>query len=494
MRKLFPLTILLPLLVACKHEPQPLPEVAKSDLPADIEAIMVKRCGTSCHNDASFQDQANLRLYSWSRLFEGGSSGATVVPYDVDFSPLLYFVNRDSLLGPIAIPAMPYNGTDPLNPINPLTRDEYLKLRDWIAAGAPSASGEIPFSSNAATRQKIYLTMQGCDAVAVVDAASRQVMRYIRVGKTPQIETPHSVRVSADGQYAYVSFSKGEYLQKIDTRTDQVVAEAYLGPGAWNIVTPSEDGMWVAISDWRADGRVLVLDAATLGIQQEFGGPGIFQFPHATAASADFDTLWVTAQHGNVVYKFARNGAFLKNVRIDTTMAETLNPGTHDPHEIIFSPDRSKYFVTCEASDEVRVLDTRTDRVLAAIPVGNFPQEMAVSEKYPYLFVTCTEDASVPAPFRGTVYVINYQTLQVVRRIDGGFTQPHGIAVDDREGTFYVASRNVSTDGPAPHHSSACGGRNGYFQVFSMATFEPAIRRRYEVSVDPYSAAVRFVR
>ncbi|MEZ5045435.1 MAG: hypothetical protein R2831_00400 [Chitinophagaceae bacterium] len=55
---------------------------------------------------------------------------------------------------------------------------------------------------------------------------------------------------------------------------------------------------------------------------------------------------------------------------------------------------------------------------------------------------------------------------------------------------LYVASRNVNLDGPAPHHTSSCGGRNGFFHVISLKTLK-SIKAPHELSVDPYSIGIK---
>ena len=116
---------------------------------------------------------------------------------------------------------------------------------------------------------------------------------------------------------------------------------------------------------------------------------------------------------------------------------------------------------------------------------------------YPYLFVSCEEDPSFTgnSKVRGSIYVINYQTLQVVKVLQGDMFQPHGVFVDDDGGYVYVTNRNVDPSGPAPHHVSTCGGRNGFMKIIKLNAdpnamdFIPGYRT--EVSVDPYSVAGR---
>ena len=132
------------------------------------------------------------------------------------------------------------------------------------------------------------------------------------------------------------------------------------------------------------------------------------------------------------------------------------------------------------------------DSVITHIPVGTFPQELAISRTKPYIFVTCMEDNSTLAGRRGSVYVINYNTYEVVAVLYGDFYQPHGLAVDDRYGRLYVASTNANPNGPAPHHATACAGRAGWYTIYDINTLQPLNDYRYEVTVMPYSVAARF--
>ncbi len=472
---------------SCKHVPPEIPAPAsESDYPEPIARIMETRCAVpGCHNEASYLiSGGGLRLDRWEHLFAGGYTGAAVIPFSISNSSMLYFTNISEQFGPLPPERMkmPYEAP-------PLSIEEYTSLRDWVLNGAPDKNGKVAFADRADTRQKIYLTMQGCDQVAVIDADSRVVMRYINVGETPAIENPHCLKVSNDGRYVYVSFLAGEFIQKIDTETDQVVDRLQVGIGSWNVFQLSPDGKRMLLSDWRPqpNGRLLLIDTEHMSVANQF--VGLFQYPHGIASNEDFTTFYITAQYGNVVYKLVTSPSVnLKHVSIDGD-APVFSAGKRDPHEIIMTPDYSKYFLTCEGSDEVRVMDAQADTLIRAIPVGIKPQELAISNKRPYVLVTCMEDNAGPG-YRGSVYAINYNTFQVTR-IEGPFFQPHGVTVDDLNDVFYVASRNASEDGPAPHHSASCAGRNGYYHVFDLNTFQ-RLPRRYEVGVEPYSADTRF--
>ena len=479
---------------ACKpKKPSPQPEPDYGGFPSAIGKIIVNKCATAgCHNAASYQNSAGLRLVTWEHLVLGSGNGSVVVPYNTDYSPLLYFVNTNPARGTVATPTMPYNAP-------PLSDAEYNTLKEWIANGAPDKDGNIAFAADADTRQKIYLTQQGCDLVAVIDAKSELVMRYIGIGTNPGlIESPHCLRVSGDGSNAYVSFLAGTAAQKIDTRTDKVAGNINLGAGSWNILYIAPGDSLLATTDWVADGRIVFANTNTLATLPWLtgSGSGLFVFPHGIASSPAADTFYVTAQYGNVVYKYQPYEPFYKKVSINGAPPVATNNNDNsspNPHEILMSPDHSRYFLTCQGTNEIRVMDAHADALLKVIPVGSFPQEMAISTTKPYLFVTCLEDAGNSLSGRkGSVYVINYNTYEVVKVIYGDFYQPHGIAVDDRNGKIFVASTTANPGGPAPHHATACGGRAGWYSVYDLNTLDPVNSKRHQGAVRPYSADVRF--
>lgn len=478
---------------ACRHD-DPVIDLPGSGFPKDVGHIILTKCATSgCHNEQSKDAAAGLSLATWEAMMKGDRNGAVTIPYAHDFSTTFLFSNTYSDMGATVAPSMPYN-------LPPLSREEVTTLRDWIDRGAPNAQGFVKFSDNP-NRQKYYLTNQGCDVVTVFDAATKLPMRYINVGHMAQIESPHCVRVSPDGQYWYVSFIASDVIQKYRTSDDSYVGECNISLGSWNTFAISDDSHYAFVVDWISSGKIAYVDLNTMSLVQMYQGSNLFEYPHGSFIHGT--NLYVTAQNGNFIYKIDVSSPTFPSVDkicLQDTSAGHLhssfntNPFGLNPHEIMFSPDGSKYFVTCQHSNEVRVMETSTDRCLDSIPVGSYPVEMSVStnSSTPYLFVTCMEDTvTFPVPGkRGTVAVINYNTNTLITSINTGM-QPHGVVVDDDRGIVLVSNRNISSTGPAPHHSTSCGGRNGYMAAIRINTLTLDPEFRQEVSVDPYSLVYR---
>ncbi|MBK7389501.1 MAG: hypothetical protein IPI23_10685 [Bacteroidetes bacterium] len=73
------------------------------------------------------------------------------------------------------------------------------------------AMDSLSFQNN--PNRKSYVANQGCDLIGVHDPETKVVMRYINVGNSAAIESPHMVRISPDGQFWYVAFINGNVLK-----------------------------------------------------------------------------------------------------------------------------------------------------------------------------------------------------------------------------------------------------------------------------------------
>lgn len=463
----------LTITVSCTWE-KPEPEKIATCYPADVEAIIVNKCATAgCHNALSKAGAGGLNMETWATLFEGGNLGSSVIPYRPDYSTLLYYTNTDTAQGLVLQPTMPYNA-------NPLSNSEYETLRNWIINGAPDCNGTV-WRSDYATRKKVYVTNQGCDVVSVFDAQTKLVMRMKDVGKIAAIESPHSVKVAPNNQFWCVSFIGGSYFQKFSTADNSLLGEVNIGLGSWNTFAISPDSKKAYTVDLFS-GIIVEINLQTM---TKIAYPGVLGQPHGTFLNTAADTLFITNQSGGNIWKVATNDLF---------SPQTIYfPGyvTSRFHEIVFSPNKNFYYLTDDYNHQILVVNANNNSVVAQIPVGTFPQEMAISTTKPYLFVTCVEDLTTFPGKRGSVYVIDYNTNTVVRSIYTGH-QPHGIALDDANGLVFVANRNVTTGGPAPHHSSVCGGQNGSVVAIDLNTLNLVPGFSSEVSVDPYGVGVMY--
>lgn len=452
--------------------------------PAEVGQIVLTKCATSgCHNDESYLAAGELNLSSWEKLMDGSDDGAAVIPYRTDFSNFCFYINTFSDLGITLNPTMPLNNL-------PLTRTEANTIFTWIKNGAPDANGKVKFADNV-TRKKFYVVNQGCKVVTVFDEETLLPMRYITVESGNA--TPHMIKISPDKNNWYVVSIGGNSIKKYRTSDDTYIGEINITTGNYNTFAISQDSKKAYILDFSNVGRIMEVDLLNMTLLNTYTSSDWSNI-HGSCVSPNGQFLYITSQLQNRIFKIPLNDfSSYTEIVLNNSFSSTLQNVTN-PHEIIFSPDSSKYFVSCTYSNEVRVFKASNDSLLASIPVGEYPVEFSFSPSHGYLFVTCMEDlANLTAPTtgkKGVVSVINYNTNTFVQHIDAGFYQPHGICVDENNGLLYVASRNQEINGPAPHHTTFCGGRNGYLNFIEINNLLP-LNRKVEVSVDAYSIGIR---
>ena len=102
------------------------------------------------------------------------------------------------------------------------------------------------------------------------------------------------------------------------------------------------------------------------------------------------------------------------------------------PLEIVSSLDGHLLYVVCQDSDEVRVVDLKSSKVISRIAVGRMPRGIALSLDGRRLYITNA--------WSDTVSVIDTATLQVLQTLPTG-SEPSSV-VSDKDGTaLYVANR-----------------------------------------------------
>jgi YVTN family beta-propeller protein len=97
-----------------------------------------------------------------------------------------------------------------------------------------------------------------------------------------------------------------------------------------------------------------------------------------------------------------------------------------------FSPNGRLLYVVCQGSDELRVVDIQSGKVVSTVPVGHVPRGIVLSRDGQQIYVTNA--------WSDTVSVIDATTLKVLRTLPTGF-EPTGIVSDRTGETLYVANR-----------------------------------------------------
>jgi len=102
------------------------------------------------------------------------------------------------------------------------------------------------------------------------------------------------------------------------------------------------------------------------------------------------------------------------------------------PLEMASSLDGRLLYVVCQDSDEVRVVDVQSSKVIRSVAVGRMPRGIALSPDGSRLYITNA--------WSDTVSVIDAAALQVVQTLPTG-SEPSGVVSDRSGATLYVANR-----------------------------------------------------
>ena len=401
---------------------------------------------------AAHDEKFSLR--AWADIFTGGDHGAIVVPFNARKSQLVFHTNIDSSLAPISTPHMP-----PFAGAN-IPADQLQLIMRWIDEGAQDDDGNIALSTY--PQGKVLITNQAEDLVTVVDIASNLVARYIQAGVanvfTQPPHAPHNVTVDAARGYYYVNLvASGEVLKY--RLSDNVRVGEVSGLISPTQVALSGSGDTAYVAQFASGvNSIRILNTRTMQIIGQISSTYVDK-PHGVQITPDGRELWIT---GNL-----SDNILVVNLQDNSTSLIQLDgqaPGIGGnllPYQTVMTSDNRFVYVSCQRSNEVRVISRASMSVVKSIPVGVFPLIPAISPDDRFVYV--------PNRNSNSLSVISTLTDSVVATIANVGPQPHGVAIT-RDGRFaYVSCENVVASVP-PHHPTSGSKTPGYVSMIDLQT------------------------
>jgi len=438
----------------------PLPIVIPGDSEAivyskHVEPILRASCdGVGCHFNG--ERGGGVTLDTWQRAVDGSPEfGTELVPFAPTRSHFFQHINTDTTLGPTADPRMPL-GRDPL-PI-----EQIRTIRRWIAEGARNDDGTIPLAG--ADRPRAFVTCQSEDIVAVIDLATNRIARYINVGErsTGTPESPHNAALSPDGRSLYINHIAAGFVEKFDARTFEKLGSVRVGVSPAQVAV-AHDGSWFLASNFDISTNpqrfIVRVDAATMQVTDTIFDVGTA--PHGVVITPD-------GTHAITTNALSDDLAW---INLSTLEVERIIPASPDnrlavgtvsriePYQGVFIDNGTRFLFTCRKSNEVRVLDLATLRVVDSIAVGTSPLIPGLRPDGGELWI--------PNRLGNTVSIINPATRAVVATLPGFGQQPHTVAFTRDGRTAYVSCEN--TTGSA-HHATSSSSIPGLVYVVDVAT------------------------
>ncbi|WP_235889045.1 YncE family protein [Glacieibacterium frigidum] len=208
--------------------------------------------------------------------------------------------------------------------------------------------------------REVWVTVRGEDYIAVLDATT-----FAEVARVRTPNGPGMTIFSPDGRYAYVCSSFTPTLVVFDVASRAEAGRvAQPSPFCPNIAaTPDGKQVWYTLKDI---GKTVVIDAAP---------------PFATLATLDTGPItnhvnFVDTARGRFAYVTVGG---LNEVQVFDrwrfTKVVTIPVGSL-PHGIWPSGDGTRVYVGLEGGDELVAIDTRTNNVVARVPIGQGAQAL----------------------------------------------------------------------------------------------------------------------
>jgi YVTN family beta-propeller protein len=232
---------------------------------------------------------------------------------------------------------------------------------------------------------KLYVTNSAGDNIHVIDLGSFKVIGEIRTG-----EHPHGAAVSADGRRFFTTVEGDQTLHVIDTASDQIIQSIKLS-GLPNQCAVTPDGKFVGVPIRGGDG-VDIVDVAAGKVVKTLP----VKVPHNCYNAQRNDHVWVTSMGDN----------------------------------------------------KVNLIDLKTLKYLAEVPVGGIPRPLAVTRDEKTLYCQLSDlhgFVVADVPRRKVIAKVELPRLPPGVKFPVPNTPSHGLALTPDEKQLWVTSCGTDT-------------------------------------------------
>src|SRR5437870_1674171 len=205
---------------------------------------------------------------------------------------------------------------------------------------------------------EVWVTVRGENYVAVLDGNTYEEKTRITVQGGPGMQI-----FSPDGRYGYVCSSFNPDTVVISVADHKIVGRVpQVSPFCPNIAaTPDGKQVWFTLKDV---GKVMVFDARP---------------PFSVLKSIDTGPITNHvnfAHNANGIFAYVSVGGLneVQVFRTDDFSKVTSIPVGKLPHGVWPSCDGTRVYVGLENEDRLAAIDTRTNQVIATVPIGQAPQ------------------------------------------------------------------------------------------------------------------------
>ena len=242
------------------------------------------------------------------------------------------------------------------------TRDgpDSLLVTDLSDVGLPKESHRIPLKGHpvpsgiafSSDGKRAYVAMSRNNSLAVIDAATRAVVKEVPVGIAP-----FSVLVAAKQGKIFVSNRGGRRPKEGDTTAPTSGSQAVTDPATGTTIT----------------GTVSMIDEETLATREIAVGLA----PSGMALSPDESLLAIANGHSDSISLMNTRTTQRTDVKIPSWPEGLIGS---QPIAVVFSPEGNRLYVACGGTNAIAVLtgSGANWKVAGAIPTGWFPSAIAI--------------------------------------------------------------------------------------------------------------------
>jgi DNA-binding beta-propeller fold protein YncE len=328
----------------------------------------------------------------------------------------------------------------------PMNRLRVTILLWWLSLGAGVATAQ--------SRYRLYVVSESGDIVTELgwDGSALTTLKTVPVGIMPSdIDGPHNVTVSPDGQFYYVTIAHGQpygSLWKMAVQGDTLLGRAPLEMFPTTIaVTPDGELAFVANSDFHGDHpRTNVVSVIYTPRMTPLVTIAACDMPHGVKVNHAGTFVYVTCMNSDEVLEIDRQTLAITR-RHKTgegmghaAMGAPASGPAHDcsPTFVSLSADDRRLYVACNHGNTLQVLDAATLALVKEIPTATGAYNVEPSPDGHWVIVTNKKAQSVS--------LISADSLVEVARIPTTKKLPHGVAYSPDGRYAFISQESIGMD------------------------------------------------
>ncbi len=440
--------------------------IAKNGYPGKVAVIIENNCMGGSCHSASTKENGGLDLSNWDAMMRGDSLVNDVIPFNARLSYLFQHINTNRDRGEKALPRMPLAR-------DPLSDDDQKTIYDWINDGAKSSDGRIAYAN---VTKKLFVPNQGEDVLSVIDGETNRLIRAVQFESGSE---PAAVATDPVKEYLFLGLQDNSgTVKKIRISDYSVTAEFTSGLAPKSlIITPDAKKGYISSYPSAFKNRIGVFDPLTMKMTKTIETK-LIRSSLGMICSKDGKYLYVTGyESDNVLIIDTQSDTVVANMRLSESVPvapdDTYYP-IYSPASLALSHDQKYLFVTSTNTQRVYVFDLETRTVKQFISVEVFPRGIMAAPG--------TNELWVANAGSNDISIIDMTSLEVTTIIETVGNEPASIEFSSDGSLAYVAC--LSKSATSGHHS---GGN----QPSSVFVFDRATRKIIkEIEMPIFSAGI----